>query len=324
MKAVVCRSWDGPEALSFEEVSDPRPGAGEVLIEVKGAGVNFADTLMVQGKYQERPAFPFSPGLEVAGIVRDLGAQVRHVKAGDRVVAILDRGGYAELAVARESDVFVLPEAMAFHTAAGFPITYGTAHGGLAWYGGLTPEEVLLVHGAAGGVGLAAVEVGKAMGATVIATASSPERLELAGAHGADHLLLSQHESLREEVRELTNGRGADVVFDPVGGDLFEASLRCTAWGGRLLIVGFASGRVPQIPANLLLVKNISAIGVYWGSNRKHAPQRLRAEFEELFGWFEQDRLQPHVSHRLPLDRAAEAMALLRDRRSTGKVVLEP
>ncbi|MDX1709536.1 MAG: NADPH:quinone oxidoreductase family protein, partial [Rhodovibrionaceae bacterium] len=238
--------------------------------------------------------------------------------------AIVDWGGYAELALARENDVFRLPKGMAFHIAAGFPITYGTAHGALNWYGGLKQDEVLLVHGSAGGVGLAAVEVGKAMGATVIATASSDEKLEIAGAHGADHRLRSKHTELKDSVRELTDGRGADVVFDPVGGDLFEASLRCTAWGGRVLIIGFASGKVPQIPANLLLVKNISAIGVYWGSNRKHAPKRLRAEFDELFKWFEDDRLQPRVSERLSLEKAARAMALLKERRSTGKIVLEP
>jgi NADPH2:quinone reductase len=324
MKAVVCRSWDGPEALKLEDLPDPAPGAGEVLVEVRGAGVNFADTLMVEGKYQERPPFPFSPGLEAAGIVRAVGEGVSRVQPGDPVVALLDRGGYAELAVARETDVFPMPEGMGFHTAAGFPITYGTAHGALRWHGDLRAKQVLLVHGAAGGVGLAAVEVGKALGATVIATASRPGKLEVAQAHGADHVLLSNAETLKDEVRELTAGGGADVVFDPVGGDLFDASLRCTAWGGRVLVIGFASGRVPQIPANLLLVKNIAAMGVYWGSNRRHAPGRLRAEFEELFGWFAEDRLQPHVSHRLPLERAAEAMALLRQRRSTGKVVLEP
>lgn len=327
MRAVICRAWGGPESLKVEEVAPPAPGPDQVLIEVAAAGVNFADTLMIAGKYQEKPAFPFSPGLEIAGSVRAIGAKVSGLEPGQRVMALTDWGGYAEMALARAGDVYPIPAALTperfgWAEAGGFPITYGTAHGALRWHADLQPGEVLLVHGAAGGVGLAAVEIGKAIGATVIATAGGAEKLAVAKAHGADHLIDYRGEDIRDRVKQITGGKGADVVFDPVGGDVFDASLRCIAWSGRLLVIGFAAGRVPQIPANILLVKNVAVMGVYWGSYRKHAPERLSEEFRELFGWVEAGLLKPHVSHKLDLTRAAEAMALLLERRSTGKVVL--
>ena len=327
MKAVICRDWGGPESLSVEEMPLPEPGPDQVLIDVAAAGVNFADTLMIAGKYQEKPPFPFSPGLEIAGTVRALGANVAGLRQGQRVMALTDWGGYAEAALARAGDVYGIPDSLGaerfgWAEAAGFPITYGTAHCALRWHADLQPGEVLLVHGAAGGVGLAAVEVGKAIGATVIATAGGADKLAVARAHGADHLINYRDEDIRERVKEITAGKGADVVFDPVGGDVFDASLRCIAWSGRILVIGFAAGRVPQVPANILLVKNVAVMGVYWGSYRKHAPERLAAEFRELFGWVGAGRLKPHVSHKLDLARAAEAMALLLERRSTGKVVL--
>ena len=327
MRAVICRAWGGPETLAVEDMPLPEPGPDQVLIDVAAAGVNFADTLMIAGKYQEKPAFPFSPGLEIAGTLRRAGSNVSGLKEGQRVMALTDFGGYAETALARAGDVYPIPETLGperfgWAEAAGFPITYGTAHGALRWHADLQPGEVLLVHGAAGGVGLAAVEIGKAIGATVIATAGGPDKLAVAKAHGADHLIDYRSEDIRDRVKALTAGKGADVVFDPVGGDVFDASLRCIAWSGRLLVIGFAAGRVPQIPANILLVKNIAVMGVYWGSYRKHAPERLVEEFRELFGWFESGLLKPHVSHKLDLTQAAEAMALLLERRSTGKVVL--
>ena len=322
MRAVVCREWGGPQDLQLEDLPSPEPGPGEVLLEVAAAGVNFADTLMIAGKYQERPAFPFSPGLEVAGTVKALGAGVTGFAPGQRVMALTDRGGYAQAALAKAGDVFPIPDSLAWAEAAGFPITYGTAHGALRWHANLQAGEVLLVHGAAGGVGLAAVEIGKALGARVIATAGGAEKLAVAEAHGADALIDYRSEDIRERVKALTDGHGADVVFDPVGGDVFDASLRCIAWSGRLLIIGFAAGRVPQIPANILLVKNVAAMGVYWGSYRSRAPELLAEEFRELFAWFEEGRLKPHVSHRHDLTEAAEAMDLLLKRRSTGKVVL--
>ncbi len=322
MRAVLCHAWGGPDDLLLGEVPAPEPGPGEVALAVQAAGVNFADTLMIAGQYQEKPAFPFSPGLEAAGRVVAVGPEVTGIEPGMRVMALTDHGAFAESVIARAADVFPIPDTMPATVAAGFPITYGTAHGALRWLADLKPGETLLVHGAAGGVGLAAVEVGKALGAKVIATAGGPEKLAVAQAHGADGLIDYRGEDIRERVKVMTDGRGADVVFDPVGGTAFEASLRCTAWSGRLLIIGFAGGKVPQIPANILLVKNLSAMGFYWGSYRRHDPARLRGQFEELFAWYLDGRLKPLVSHELDLAEAPRALALLRDRAATGKVVL--
>lgn len=323
MRAMLCRAWGEPESLEMAEVDAPAPGPGQVAIAVEAAGVNFADTLMVRGRYQEKPPFPFSPGLEVAGEIAALGEGVSGLKVGDPVMAVPAHGAYAEVAIAAASDVFARPTGFDAVTAAGFPITYGTAHGALVWRAALRAGETLLVHGAAGGTGLAAVEVGKALGARVIATAGGPEKLAVAREHGADHLIDYRSEDLRERVKEITGGRGVDVVFDPVGGKVFEASLRCTAWEGRLLVIGFAAGTVQQIPANLLLVKNLSALGFYWGSYRKRAPERVQEQFVQLGQWVAEGRLRPRVSHRLPLARAAEALRLLENRAATGKVVLE-
>jgi NADPH2:quinone reductase len=322
MRAVLCNQWGGPERLTLGDAPPPVPAAGEVLIAVAAAGVNFADTLIIAGQYQEKPPFPFSPGMEVAGVVEAVGGGVTRVAPGARVIGLTGWGGFAEKVVAREADVFVLPPSMDFVTAAGFPVTYGTAHGALVWRAGLKPGETLLVHGAAGGVGLATVEAGKVLGATVIATAGGPDKLAVAEAHGADHLIDYRREDIRDRVKAVTDGRGVDVVFDPVGGEVFDASLRVAAWGARLVVIGFAAGRVPQIPANILLIKNIAAIGFYWGSYRKHAPELVTAQAAELFDWFEAGKLKPHVSHRLDLARAGEALELLSSRKSTGKVVL--
>ena len=323
MRALLCTAWGGPETLTLGELPDPTPGPGEVVIRARAAGVNFADTLMIQGKYQEKPAFPFAAGLEAAGEIVAVGQGVTHLRVGQRVLAALDHGGYAELVKARASDSFAIPDAMDFVTAAGFPTTYGTAHGALVWRAGLKAGETLVVHGAAGGVGLATVEVGKAMGAHVIGTAGGADKIAVAREHGADAVIDYKSEDLRARLKELTGGRGADVYFDPVGGEVFEASLRAIAWEGRIVIIGFAGGGVPQIPANILLVKNCSAVGFYWGSYRRQAPDRLGAQFADLFRWFEQGKLKPHVSHRLPLGRAAEAFELLQSRKATGKVVVE-
>jgi NADPH2:quinone reductase len=323
MRALLCTEFGSSDRVTVADVPPPgAPGAGNVLIDVGAAGVNFADLLMIGGQYQEKPPLPFTPGLEIAGTVRSCGAGVSRVRPGDRVAAAVDRGGFAEQVIARESDVFPIPDAMNLETAAGFVIAYGTAHGALRWRADLRGGEILLVHGAAGGVGLTAVEVGKALGATVIATAGETEKLAVAEAHGADHLINYRSENIRDRVKAICNGGGADVVFDPVGGDAFEASLRCVNWGARIVIVGFAGGQVPQIPANLLLVKNISAVGFYWGSYRRHRPALLVSQFHELFEWWGHGRLKPLISHRLDLAEAPAALSLLRDRKSTGKVVL--
>ncbi len=323
MKAMLCEAFGPPESLRLGSLPDPVPGAGQVLLRVHAAGVNFADTLMIEGKYQEKPPFPFAPGLEVAGTVEAVGEGVTRVEPGQRVLALTEAGGFAELALAAESDVFAIPEAMGFVVAAGFPITYGTAHGALTWRAALQPGESLAVHGAAGGVGLAAVEVGKALGAHVVASAGGAEKLRIAEEHGADALIDYRSEDLRQRLKALTDGRGVDVVFDPVGGPVFEASLRGLAWGGRLVVIGFAGGgEVPQAPANLLLVKNIGVLGFYWGSYRSHAPDLLREQFAELFAWHEAGKLRPLVSEVVPLAEAARALNLLKSRQATGKVVV--
>ena len=319
MRAAVVREWG---KLETGELPEPLAGPGHVLIAVAAAGVNFADTLMVSGKYQDKPAFPFAPGLEAAGAVAECGPGVTRFKPGDRVMALTDNGAFAERVAAREADVFAIPAGMDFATAAGFPVIYGTAHLALTWHLRVRHGETLVVHGAGGGAGLAAVECGKALGATVIATAGSQEKLDLARAHGADHTIDYSTEDLRVRIKEIAGGEGADAVFDPVGGDAFEASLRSTKWGGRIAVIGFASGRVPQVPANILLVKSISVHGVFWGGYRKRWPDLIAAKFVELMGWYAEGRLLPHISHRVPLAEAARALELLTSRKALGKVVV--
>jgi NADPH2:quinone reductase len=322
MRAVVCTALGDETGLTLAEIAPPSLGADGVRIAVKAAGVNFADTLLIAGKYQERQTPPFTPGFEVAGEVIEVAKGVSTCQPGDRVMAILDAGGFAEQAVAHASDVYVIPPAMDFVTAASFPIAYGTSHHGLIAKGRLTAGETLLVHGAAGGVGLTAVEIGKALGATVIATAGGADKLAIAAAHGADYGIDYKTEDVRLRVKALTGGRGVDVVYDPVGGAVFEASLRCTAADGRLLVIGFASGTVAPIPANILLVKNLTVIGYYWGAYRRLDPEGLRRTYAQLLDWFTAGKICPHVSHTLPLAEAAQAIGLLKSRAATGKVVL--
>jgi NADPH2:quinone reductase len=321
LRTILCQNFDKAGPLTLADVEPlAAPRGDQVVIDVAAAGVNFADSLMIAGQYQVKPALPFTPGFEAAGTVRACGPDVCHAKPGDRVIAIADHGGYAQQMLAQQANVFGIPDEMDFVTAAGFAIAYGTSHGALRWRADLRPGEVLLVHGAAGGVGLTAVEIGKAMGAMVIATAGGAEKLAIAKRHGADHLIDYSRENIRDRVKEICGG--ADVVYDPVGGSAFEASLRCANWNARIVIVGFAGGQVPQIPANILLVKNIAALGFYWGSYRQHRPDLLRAEFTELFDWWRAGKLKPHVSHRFDLAQANAALQLLRERKSTGKVVL--
>ena len=322
MRAVLCREWGGPEKLVVEEIPSPPIREGAVRIAVHAAGINFADLLLISGQYQEKPPFPFTPGMEAAGVVTELGAGVNAVQVGDRVMTLCGTGAYTQEIVVEASRVFKIPASMDFTAAAGFPVTYGTSYGAFDWRAHLQPGEWLLVHGAAGGVGLTAVEIGKVMGAKVIACASSPEKLEIAREHGADYLINYSREELREQVKTITGGRGADVIYDPVGGEVFDASLRCVAWGGRIVVIGFASGRIPQAPANLLLVKNIDVIGFYWGSYQARKPELLRDSYKTLFKWFEEGRLKPRVSHRVEINKVADAMNLLRERKATGKVVL--
>lgn len=322
MRAVLCKEFGGPDKLVVEDVPAPQMRDGAVRLAIHAAGINFADLLLVSGQYQEKPPLPFVPGAEAAGVITEVGAGVTNLKAGDRVMALTGTGAFAEEAVVDAARIFPIPDKMDFTSAAGFPVTYGTSHGAFDWRAHLKPGEWLLVLGAAGGVGLTAVEIGKAMGAQVIACAGGAEKLAIAKSHGADHLIDYSSEDLRVRVKEITGGHGADVVYDPVGGDAFDASLRLIAWAGRIIIIGFASGRVPQVPANIVLVKNIDIIGFYWGSHQGRKPELLRNSFAQLFRWFEEGKLKPHVSQKLDLKEAAAALDLLRRRKSTGKVVL--
>jgi NADPH:quinone reductase len=322
MKALLCKAFGPPGSLAVEEVADVRkPGAGEVKLAVHASGLNFADTLMISGKYQEKPPMPFSPGMECAGVVMEVGEGVAGLAPGDRVMALPGHGGMAEQVIASSDRVFVIPGSMTFEQAAGFPVTYGTAYYALVDRAQLKAGETLLVHGAAGGAGSVAVEMGKLLGATVIATAGSDEKAAAAKRLGADHAINYSTQSVKDAVKALA-GDGADVVFDPVGGDVFDQSLRCIAADGRILVIGFASGRIPSVPANLLLVKNISVVGVYWGGFTKRDPLKNRANFETMLRWIEEGKLRPPATTNYPLDRAAEAMNALLERKSTGKLVI--
>jgi NADPH2:quinone reductase len=322
VKAVLCHEPGDLASLRLSDAPSIRPSEGAVRIGVRACGVNFADLLGVRGQYQVKPPPPFAPGLEVAGEILELGPGVEHLAVGQRVAALSLYGGFAEEVTVPAAGVVGLPDAMDFETAAGFLVAYGTSHVALDHRAHLQPGEVLLVHGAAGGVGLTAVELGKRMGATVIATASTPEKLALAREYGADHTINYRDEDFRQRVKALTGGAGANVIYDPVGGDVFTTSLRCIAWEGRLLVIGFASGTIPQVPANYTLVKNCAVVGVYWGAYLQREPAVLRRSFEQLLAWYAEGLLKPHISERLPLERAAEALQRLADREAKGKLVL--
>jgi NADPH2:quinone reductase len=300
----------------------PRPDKQQVLIEVHAAGVNFPDTLIIEGKYQYKPEFPFSPGGEVAGIVRAVGSDVVGIAPGDRVLAPLGWGGYAEAVLAEAWRVLKIPDEMDFATASAFVLTYGTSHHALKDRAQLAPEETLLVLGAAGGVGLAAIEIGKAIGARVIAAASSDEKLQVCREHGADQCINYARDDLRDAIKTLADNRGVDVVYDPVGGELCDPALRSMAWNGRYLVVGFASGTIPAPPLNLPLLKGCALVGVFWGAFARKQPQRNAANMVELFEWFRQGQVRPHICARYPLERAAEAMRLVMNRQANGKVIL--
>ena len=324
MKTVVCREWGGPESLRLEDIEYRPLGPHEARIRVRACGVNFADTLMIAGKYQVKPEFPFTPGLEAAGEVVEIGSEVGHLSVCQRVLAVMRFGGaYAEEIIANADAVVPIPDAMDFVTAAGFPVAYGTSHFALTHRGHFKPGETLLVLGAAGGVGLTAVEIGKQLGGRVIAAAGGPEKLAIAQGRGADELIDYTKESIRDRVRELTGGLGADVVFDPVGGDAFDQALRAVNWEARMLVIGFASGRIQQVPANLILVKNISVIGVVWGAQAARDPVLVSRALAELLDWWEAGRLHPYIAESFPLAKVGAAMEALLSRRHAGKIVLK-
>jgi len=324
MKALLCKAWGGPEALVLEEVPSPRPGAGEVVIDVKAAGVNFPDVLIIQNKYQLKPPLPFAPGAEAAGVIKEIGAGVTGFKPGDRVIAMTMYGAFAEECIARTGQLIRMPAGLDFATAAAFTLTYGTSWHALKDRGGLRAGETLLVLGAAGGVGLAAVEIGKALGARVIAAASSAEKLAVCRAHGADETIDYTTEDLRARLKAIVGDQGVDVVYDPVGGPYGEPAIRSTGWRGRYLIIGFAHGEIPRIPLNLMLLKGSSLVGVYWGEWTRREPAAAAAAMEELLGWLAAGKLKPHLAGRYPLARGAEAIAALAGRKVAGKLVVEP
>ena len=322
MKALLCKAFGPASTLVLEDIPAPDIKKNEILLDVHAAGVNFPDTLIIEGKYQFKPPFPFSPGGEAAGVISAVGENVTHLKTGDRVMALTGWGSFAEQVAVPNYNVLPIPESMDFTIAAAFSMTYGTSMHALKQRANLQPGETLLVLGASGGVGLAAVEIGKALGARVIAAASSAEKLEVARNAGADELINYTDTSLKDEIKRLTNGNGADVIYDPVGGDLFDQAIRAIAWNGRLLVVGFASGRIPELPVNLALLKGASVVGVFWGSFAQRQPQDNAANFKQLFAWFEEGKLKPLVSQVYPLERAGEAIDALGGRRAVGKVVV--
>ena len=333
MRAVIGHRFGGIECLGLEETSSPALPAGMVRIAVRAAGVSFANLLFIAGRHQNRPELPFIPGTEIAGIVTGIALDVQNgLRVGDRVCAGLPSGGFAEEAAVDADNVFAIPDALDFAAATLFPTNYATAYAGLVWRAALAPDEVLLVHGAAGASGLAAVEIGRAVGARVIATAGGARKLETARRHGADHAIDYRADDFRAAVLDITAGRGADVVFDPVGGDVFDQSLSCVAPLARLLPIGFASGRIPEIPANLVLVKNLTVIGLYWGfymawgKTKADAALRTRVRqlYRELFALFEAGKLHPLVDARLPLAKFADALTRVEGREVIGKIVLEP
>lgn len=322
MRAVLCKTLGPPESLVVEEVPSKPLEAGQVRIAVAACGVNFPDTLIIEGKYQYRPDPPFSPGGEVSGRIVEVAPDVAGWKVGDEVIAMSGWGGFAEEVVAKAGSLLAKPDTMDPVTAAGFSLTYGTSYHALVQRADLQSGETLLVLGAAGGVGLAAVELGKAMGARVIAAASSPEKLQIAKEHGADELIDYSQVELKEAVKGLTGGKGADVIYDPVGGDLFDQATRCINWKGRLLVVGFASGRIPQFPANLALLKGSAVVGVFWGSFREREPEVNAENFRQLFKLHAEGRIKPLISQTFPLEKAAEALRVFIERKAVGKLVL--
>jgi NADPH2:quinone reductase len=324
MKAVVCKVWGPPERLVLEELPDPQPGPGQAVVEVMAAGVNFPDVLTVQGKYQVRPELPFTPGNEFAGVVRAVGAGVTSVAVGDRVIGFTRTGAFAQQALAPVESLMPMPAGMDFATAAAITLTYGTSHHAVVDRGALQPGETMLVLGAAGGVGLAAIEIGKALGARVIAAASSDEKLAVCRAHGADELINYTTSDLREAIKAATGGKGPDVIYDPVGGPYSEPALRSIAWRGRHLVVGFAAGEIPKLPWNLMLLKGASVVGVFWGDLVRKEPQANLAAMRQMLDWMAQGKLRPLVSRRYRLDETAQALNDMAARKVMGKVVIVP
>ena len=332
MKAMLCKEYGPPETLVLSDVPEPVPGPGQIVIQVKSCGVNFPDVLIIENKYQFKPALPFAPGAEIAGVVKELGEGVTRVKVGDRVIASVGNGGMQEQVIADPNRCIPMPDGMAFETASALVLTYGTSHYALKDRAKLKPGENLVVLGAAGGVGLAAVELGKAMGARVVAGASSQEKVDLAKKHGADDgfvyptgkLSRDQQKEFSEQIKQATGGKGADVLYDPVGGDYAEPAVRAMAWEGRYLVLGFASGTIPKIPLNLLLLKGCSMIGVFWTAFVDRNPEQHRSNMVQLLDWCNEGLIAPHIHASFALIETAKALSLIEGRKVTGKVIVNP
>ncbi len=322
MKAMIVRECGPLENLKLETVADPIARDNQVIIDIKACSVNFADSLMVDGSYQVKPPLPFSPGVEVAGIISEVGSKVSGWTVGDKVQALTNWGGFAEKVAVDTETLCALPENMSYADAAAFVVAYGTSHVALDYRARVKKGDWLVVNGAGGGVGLTAVEIGNMLGARVIAAASTDEKLAIAKTKGAEFTINYTTENLRDKIKEYTGGKGADVVYDPVGGDIFRQTFRAMAPEGRMLVIGFASGDIPQVPANHLLVKNIELIGFYWGAYREFKPEVLQNSTKQLFDWYKEGRITPHISGTFPLDQTVDAIRALRNRTSSGKVIV--
>ncbi len=323
MKAIICNEWCKPEDLKILEVENPVLDSKSVRIDVEAAGVNFPDVLIIQGKYQYKPEFPFSPGSEVAGVVTEIGKNVTDIKVGDRVMSVTGHGAFAEQICVEANKVTLIPENMDFITAAGMSLTYGTSSYALFQRALIKKNEFVLIHGATGGVGLSALEISKAMGAKVIATASTDEKLSIAKEYGADYCINYSKDEFKEKVKEITNKKGADIIYDPVGGNVFEQSLRCIAWDGRLLVIGFASGTIANAPTNLPLLKNCSIVGVFWGAWRERHPEGHNENMKTILKWWDEKKIKPHTSKVFNLEDTKDALYALMNREIVGKAIIK-
>ncbi len=322
MKALLCKQYGLPDTLVYEDAPDPVPGPGQVVVDMKAAGANFPDVLIIQNKYQFKPALPFAPGAELSGVVSALGEGVTGVKVGDRVIASCGHGAFAEKVIVPATRIIPMPDGVSFETGAAFMLTYGTSYHAIKDRAAIKAGETMLVLGAAGGVGLAAIEIGKAFGAKVIAAASTPENLQICRDHGADETINYSTEDLRERLKALTGGKGPDVIYDPVGGQYAEPAFRSIAWRGRYLVVGFANGEIPRLPLNLALLKGASLVGVFWGDFVAREQKNYQQDVKEMFELVAAGKLRPHISATYPLAQGAQALNDLMNRKVTGKVVV--
>lgn len=324
MKALMCEQHGLPDTLVYKEVPDPVCGEHDVVIDMKAAGVNFPDVLIIQNKYQFKPALPFSPGAELAGVVAEVGSAVKHLAVGDHVIGSTGHGAFAEKVLVASKRVIPIPKGIDFDVAAAFTLTYGTSWHALADRAALKSGETLLVLGAAGGVGLAAIEIGKALGANVIAAASTDEKLAVCKEHGADAVINYTNENLREAIKAATDGKGPDVIYDPVGGDMAEPAFRSIGWRGRYLVVGFAQGEIPRLPLNLALLKGASVVGIFWGDYVAREPANFAEDLKTMFPMIASGALRPHISGHFSLADGADAISHLMNRKATGKVIITP